>query len=486
MSINSTNNAITTTGYLLIDNGLANTQIYLPRSSGDVYGTIQTESGGSVFSLGVTSLTLPALGTPVITWTSGLQVGINTLSPTKDFDVNGTAKVRGIFTLGSTLSNGTYFYTLPSATGTLALTSNLSSYLPLTGGTLTGQLYINPTNTAITGLDVASDNISFRSDNLEGFKRQLLITMGSGTLIQFTAKGYGANYGTDLAFYTATTSGVNSSPAMYITSGNKIGILNGTPTATFDVTGSGAFSSTLDATIFNSTSNSYRLSGNTAISLTTISSQTLIKMNAAGYWGVQLVGANDTGITIGSTGNVAINQSPPPSNVKFKIRSSDQSSSNYAFLIDNSIGDLIEIRNDGLFNVGLAANSPYNYNVTFSPRTAGLDASGGLGYIVSTRESKDNIESLKNIDYINKLNPVSFNYRKKNNDNTEYIDEVYEDIYFGFIADEVEQINKDLVFYDNLKDGTKKLAGVHYNSVIAILTKAIQEVNEKLVRNNIN
>jgi hypothetical protein len=38
------------------------------------------------------------------------------------------------------LSNGTYTYTLPSATGTLALTSALSSYLPLSGGTLTGPL----------------------------------------------------------------------------------------------------------------------------------------------------------------------------------------------------------------------------------------------------------------------------------------------------------------------------------------------------------
>jgi hypothetical protein len=41
---------------------------------------------------------------------------------------------------GGTIGNGTYTYTLPSATGTLALTSDLSAYLPLTGGTLTGAL----------------------------------------------------------------------------------------------------------------------------------------------------------------------------------------------------------------------------------------------------------------------------------------------------------------------------------------------------------
>jgi hypothetical protein len=121
-------------------------------------------------------------------------------------------------------------YTFPAATGTLALTSNLSSYLPLTGGTLTGQLYINPTNTATTGLDVASDTISFRSDNLEGFKRQLLITMGSGTLIKFQAQGYGANYGTDLGLFTATTSGANSAPAIYMSSSNIIGFGTGATT----------------------------------------------------------------------------------------------------------------------------------------------------------------------------------------------------------------------------------------------------------------
>jgi hypothetical protein len=51
-----------------------------------------------------------------------------------------TANFTGQLTLGSTITNGTYTYTLPSATGTLALTSDLTGYLPLTGGTLTGAL----------------------------------------------------------------------------------------------------------------------------------------------------------------------------------------------------------------------------------------------------------------------------------------------------------------------------------------------------------
>ena len=70
----------------------------------------------------------------------------------------------------------------------------------------------------------------------------------------------------------------------------------------------------------------------------------------------------------------------------------------------------------------------------------------------------------------------------KKDNNMKFTDELYENINYGFIADEVEKVNKELVFYN--KDNT--LAGVEYNSIIAILTKAIQEINQKLVKNNIN
>jgi hypothetical protein len=163
------------------------------------------------------------------------------------------------------------------------------------------------------------------------------------------------------------------------------------------------------------------------------------------------------------------------------VKSATSNTLTNAILIHNSSSaDLFYVRSDGYTNFGLAGSSPYNYNTTFSPRTAGLDASGGFGYIVSTRESKGNIQSLKSIDYLNQLNPVSFNYRKKDSENKEFIDDLYEDVYFGFVADEVEKVNKDLVFYDNMPYGTKKLAGVHYNSVIAILTKAVQELKAEL------
>jgi hypothetical protein len=72
--------------------------------------------------------------------TSGGNLGIGTTSPTFTLQVSGTTRISGQLSLGSTITNATYTYTLPGATGTLALTSDLGSYLPLSGGTLTGQV----------------------------------------------------------------------------------------------------------------------------------------------------------------------------------------------------------------------------------------------------------------------------------------------------------------------------------------------------------
>ena len=156
-------------------------------------------------------------------------------------------------------------------------------------------------------------------------------------------------------------------------------------------------------------------------------------------------------------------------NARLTVAGVDATSSNYSVVFNNNTTTLFYLRNDGYINTGLAALSPYNYSGT--GRSAVLDAAGGLAYLVSTRESKANIESIKSIDFINQLNPVQFNYRKKDNITNTFTDEVENNITYGFIADEVENVNKELVFYN--EDGS--LAGVEYNSMIAILTKAIQE-----------
>jgi len=104
--------------------------------------------------------------------------------------------------------------------------------------------------------------------------------------------------------------------------GCGFGILNNTTSQyalLFDVNNIASFGGTIcaggavDGTIFNSTSNAFRFSGNNAISLASLNAQNVVKINAAGYWGTQLVGANDKGILIDNTGNVGVGATAPSS-----------------------------------------------------------------------------------------------------------------------------------------------------------------------------
>jgi hypothetical protein len=389
------------------------------------------------------------------------------------FDCNGQGRFQNILTLGSTLSNGTYFYTLPSATGTLALTSALSSYLPLAGGTLTGQLYINPTNTLTTGLDVASNNTSFRSDNLEGNKRQLLITMGSGTLIQFTAQGYGANYGTDLAFYTATTGGVNSSPAIYITgTNNRVGIKTGLPSYDLDV--NGTLRTTNDVTLTGNRTLYFSNGGTAAgtIAFYNTSSST-IKSAIASYYNVAnegnlefLVGGTTTKMVLNSSGQLFLNTTSQISSGFISI----------AVDINTYNGQVIKNTNSGNSGTYMLFANSANVTAGYIQQTG---ATTVLYVATSDYRYKENIKPIQNaIDRILKIKPVTYNWKNTNNEVGE-----------GFIAHELQEIvplavsgKKD----DINEDGTIKAQGIDYAKLTPLLVKAIQELNEKLVRNNIN
>ena len=98
-----------------------------------------------------------------LTSDASLNIGVG-VTPSGSFklEVSTTSKFTGVATFGSTLSNGTYSYTLPSATGTLALTSAIpanpvggtgtTNYLPkFTATTTIGDslFYDNGTLTAV-------------------------------------------------------------------------------------------------------------------------------------------------------------------------------------------------------------------------------------------------------------------------------------------------------------------------------------------------
>jgi hypothetical protein len=181
---------------------------------------------------------------------------------------------------------------------------------------------------------------------------------------------------------------------------------------------------------------------------------------------------------ITSGGNVGIGITPESDKILYinggsntlSVKSAYNTSFGDAISIRNSSSTtMFSVRNDGFVNVGT-----FTYGNSVSGRPVLVETGGGLGYNASTRESKKNIETINNISWITQLNPVSFNKRKKGEDGN-YSEEVCEEVDYGFIADEVEKINSDFVFYNHKEDGTKELAGVKYESMTAILVKAIQE-----------
>ena len=92
------------------------------------------------------------------------NISINNTNNTFRLDVTGTGRFTGQLTLGSTITDGTFTYTLPSGTGTLALTSQL------TGGTVTS-----------VGLSSATSGVTIGSTPIT--------TSGTITLAIATASG---------------------------------------------------------------------------------------------------------------------------------------------------------------------------------------------------------------------------------------------------------------------------------------------------------
>jgi hypothetical protein len=183
------------------------------------------------------------IGSSII-FDSGTQIGINTLSPSFTLDVNGTARVNGVLTLSSTISNGTYTYTFPASTGTIALTSNLSAYLPLSGGTLTGALtgtsatfsgkvLINTVTDVQGALQVNTNGggLLVNSDN-SNFAILFRNTSSSNKLWDFSS------FNND---FTINEGGVAT--RMYFQAGGNVGIGTTTPSAKLSVVGDVAFSS---------------------------------------------------------------------------------------------------------------------------------------------------------------------------------------------------------------------------------------------------
>ena len=132
----------------------------------------------------------------------------------------------------------------------------------------------------------------------------------------------------------------------------------------------------------------------------------------------------------------------------------------------------LRVRGDG----NVALNSSVFGNTTAGTiRTVYIGNSDYfLGGISSIRASKKNIENISDIDFIYKLNPVTFNYRKKD-ESQKYTEEIYDDLNYGLIAEDTAPIANFLINYNDKEDNTKEMVGIEYPRLIIPMLKAIQQ-----------
>ena len=142
-------------------------------------------------------------GTFVIVGTGGNTGNIK-------FQVNGTARVSGVLTLGSTITNGIGTYTLPNSDGTIALTSNLSAYLPLSGGTLTGALG----GTSATFTSSGTQPLSLSTTNATTLFTEYKVN--TSTVVGYIGNGNGIVTGGG-----ATNFGIRAENALLFTAGGN-------------------------------------------------------------------------------------------------------------------------------------------------------------------------------------------------------------------------------------------------------------------------
>ncbi|MFY7935846.1 MAG: tail fiber domain-containing protein [Flavobacterium sp.] len=406
-----------------------------------------------------------------------------------------------------------YTYTFPSATGTLALTSNLggtTGYLPkYASGTSLGQSlfydngtagYIGATtggnglfNTiASTGFALdAAGYVVFRGDLGVGTPRQLQILCSGANEVYFNTSGYGGSRSTLMVFQTTNGASVNTNQLVldqngYVNIGstaigtNKLQVYsNGTASAPIKIQNS-AVDGYSAIELFNSSGSQTGAVGYANASASVTPSNVYMYSTSNITF---LAGGTTERMRITSAGSVGIGTTTPSERLDVvggalaagngTIRTGITYSSlgligtftNHALgFITNGVENM-RIRVDGaiFFN-----SFVYNNTVTGGTRTLYIDNSYALGGISSIRNSKKNINNVTNIDWLYQLNPVTFNYRKKDNEGN-YLEEYYNELNYGLIAEDTQNVADFLCNYDD-----NKLKGIEYSRLITpLLVSAI-------------
>lgn len=409
-----------------------------------------------------------------------------------------------------------YTYTFPASTGTLVLGTGTTNYLPkFTGASTLGNslIFDNGTNVGIGNtnttytFDVTGTGRFTGSLNGTSATFSSNLTTNSTFFVQNTDYNSGTATGTNFRIFLNASSGNTYTRLQTYTDGGatygnlvinplggNVGIGPSNPTFIFDVETSnltvGRFYSNAtgkrnNILIQNSQNFNYGVFG-------------VVSGNGTAGGDVYGLGYSASGSTAftnvinwTSGGNVGIGTNTPSRaleilNTSTQLRLSYDATTYSEIRSDSSAGLLISAGNSYIINYtngtermrifasgNVRFSSQVYGNTVASPRTLYIASDGELGGISSIRESKTNIAELDS-NWLMQLNPVSFNYRKKDEDG-KYTDEYYDELFYGLIAEETELVNKEICTYND-----DKLVGIEYSKLVPVLVKAIQELSAKV------
>jgi hypothetical protein len=364
---------------------------------------------------------------------------------------------QGIVTFQSGFKSTTNTFTLPSATGTLALTSDLSAYLPLTGGTLTGGL--NGTSYNFTSTGVVQGGL----------------TVG--------ANAY-QNYG---AIFVGGSTTVGSSQYAIITDASMNGVSNVAFQANCKIRAAATATNGYGLYVQNpELGASATLTNNYAVYIANQTSGGTLNYSiySAGglnyFGGATELGAALTGTSATFSGNVTANNGSVFSAVSslgtvFTVMQSDNTAgylgtnSNHPLVLRTDSTERMRITSGGeVYIAGTTDQGAYNLQVN------GTGVWGAGAYVNgSDLRLKNSITPLNNsLDLINKMKPVTYKF------NEDYSKD--QSIQTGFIAQDLQELLKDEVYLEGIvKEGGEYLS-VAYQSIIPLLVKAVQELSAEI------
>jgi len=351
--------------------------------------------------------------------------------------VNGVNSKQATFNYGTGGSG--YTYTLPNSNGTLALTSQLSSYLPLSGGTLTGAL---SGTSATFSSSVTAANLYIPSSNEIRLYNTNSTNWG-------TIKG-----STDSVNGIITLIG-GSGAGMTINNAGNVGIGTSSPSEALDVVGTINVSSAI------------RSSGE--IMLRRSGNELRLGSGVGADYSVFYTGGSER-MRITSAGNVGIGTTAPSYKLEVQTNSTSAglwvqtggTTSSYTiadFRTGTNASALLIRADSAIFTPGI-----YNFT-TGSGANVVVFSDGSMQRSTSSLKYKKNVENYtKGLAELMQMRPVTYEGKGQVDAGKTFA---------GLIAEEVHDLGLT-EFVQYAKDGTPD--ALAYSNMVSLLVKGIQEL----------